>query len=164
MEKVKAWNSLRAWYFSLPASRKRLLRNVVVRSTLILMALVLAAETYYAYHFYEDSRSNPEAADTRSSAAVAEPEGEAAFVHRATPQNITNNSTYLSSPLTDGEPEALISVTQSWNPGGGAGTYNDHPIGVWYDPASGQWAIFNQDRAPMSPGVSFNVVVWAESG
>ena len=161
---MKAWNALRKWHLSLSASRRRLLRNVVVRSTLILMALVLGAEIYYAYHVYEDSRSNAEAADTRSSAAVAQPQSEAVFVHRAAPQNITNNSTYLSSPLTDGDPEALISVTQNWNPGGGAGAYNDHPVGVWYDPASGKWAIFNQDRAPMPPGVSFNVVVWAEPG
>ena len=161
---MKTRNALRAWYLSLPASRKRLLRNVLVRSTLIMVALVLAVETYYAYRFYDDSRSNSEAAESRTSLAAAEPGGEAAFVHRTTPRNISANSTYLSSPLTDGEPEAIISVTQNWNPGGGAGAYNDHPVGVWYDPASDKWAIFNQDRAPMPRGVSFNVFVWADSG
>ncbi len=167
MEQVKIQNGLRAWYASLPASKKRFLRNVLVRSTLILVALVLAVEGYYAYRFYEGSYSNSQAADSGSNSAEtsgAEPEGEAAFVHRATPQNISANSTYLNSPLTDSDPEALISVTQSWNPGGGAGTYNEHPVGVWYNPGREQWAIFNQDRTPMPQGASFNVVVWAESG
>ena len=47
--------------------------------------------------------------------------------------NTNSNTTYLDNPLTNGEPDAVLSVTQDWNPGGGRGVYNDHPISVLYD-------------------------------
>jgi hypothetical protein len=84
---------------------------------------------------------------------------DAVFIHRATPENISQNSTYLDNPLTNGDPNVILYVTQNWNPGGGAGTYNEHPIGVWYDDSRQQWAIFNQDRETMPDGTAFNVAV-----
>jgi hypothetical protein len=32
-------------------------------------------------------------------------------------------------------------------PGGGGGTYDDHPVGVWHGAGAGKRANFNQDRA-----------------
>jgi hypothetical protein len=87
---------------------------------------------------------------------------DSAFVHRATPENISENSTYLDNPLVNGDPNVVLYVTQNWNPGGGSGTYNNHPIGVWYDDSRQRWAIFNQDREPMPDGVAFNVAVLEE--
>lgn len=81
------------------------------------------------------------------------------FVHRATPENISSNSTYIDDPLTNENPEAVLIVTQNWNPGGEGGTYNDHAVGVWYDSSRQQWAIFNQDREPMTEEAAFNVAV-----
>jgi serine/threonine protein kinase len=80
------------------------------------------------------------------------------FVQVATPQNSGDNYTVIDNPLTNGNPHAIVMVTQNWNPGGGNGTYNNHPVGVWYTP-SGNWSIFNEDRAPMTPQVSFNVQI-----
>jgi hypothetical protein len=88
---------------------------------------------------------------------------DAAFVHRATPENISANSTYLDNPLTNGNPNVIVYVTQNWNPGGGTGTYNDHPVGVWYDSGASKWAIFNQDRQAMPNGAAFNVGVLKEA-
>ena len=87
---------------------------------------------------------------------------DAVFVHRATAENISVNSTYLDNPLTNGNPNAVLYVTQDWNPGGSGGTYNNHPIGVWYDAGRKKWAIFNQDRANMPNGAAFNVAVLEE--
>jgi hypothetical protein len=84
---------------------------------------------------------------------------DAVFVHRATPENISANSTYLDNPQTNDDPDVILYVTQNWNPGGSDGTYNDHPVGVWYDPNAQRWAIFNQDREPMPDGAAFNVAV-----
>jgi hypothetical protein len=84
------------------------------------------------------------------------------FIQHATPENTSGNSTYLHSPLTDGNPNAVLVVTQNWNPGGGSGKYNNHPIGVWYDRDRSKWAIFNQDRAAMPVGADFNVAVLKE--
>jgi hypothetical protein len=88
---------------------------------------------------------------------------DSAFVHRATPENISANSTYLDNPLTNDNPNVILYVTQNFNPEGEGGTYNNHPIGVWYDPGPQRWAIFNQDREPMPDGAAFNVAVLEES-
>lgn len=86
-------------------------------------------------------------------------EGAGTVVHRATPANIVGDSTFLDDPLTNRSPKALLSVTQNWNPGGGAGTYNDHPVTARYEAGRGQWAIFNRDFAEMPENASFNIAV-----
>ena len=88
----------------------------------------------------------------------------ASFVHRFdapgdAPGDAPANETYLDDPSVNGRPEADISVTQNWNPGGGEGVYNDHPVGVRYDAGRGRWQIFNQDLAPIRDGAAFNVGV-----
>src|SRR5215217_1027894 len=87
---------------------------------------------------------------------------DAVFVHRATSENISANHTYIDNPQTNDDPNVILYVTQNWNPGGGAGTYNDHNIGVWYDPSRQRWAIFNQDREAMTERAAFNVAVLEE--
>ncbi|MFN2270029.1 MAG: hypothetical protein ACK2US_04275, partial [Anaerolineae bacterium] len=62
--------------------------------------------------------------------------------------------------LTNKTPSALVFATQNWNPGGGlGGTYNAHPVGMWYSVAAGRWAVFNEDGAAMPAGAAFNVLV-----
>jgi hypothetical protein len=81
------------------------------------------------------------------------------FVHYAERDNAVGNSTYLDNPLTNGEPDALLRVTQNWNPGGGRGVYNDHPIDVVYDADIRKWAINNRGGAPMPDGAALNIAV-----
>ena len=76
------------------------------------------------------------------------------FVQVATPDNSVDDYTIINNPLTNGNPKAIVMVTQNWNPGNSNGTYNNHPVGVWYD--GSRWAIFNEDLAIMTPQVSFN--------
>jgi hypothetical protein len=81
------------------------------------------------------------------------------FVHTATGGNISSHITYIDHPQTNNRPDALVFVTQNWNPGGVGGTYNNAPIGVWYDASAQKWAIFNQDFAPMPVNAAFNVLL-----
>ena len=81
------------------------------------------------------------------------------IVHRATPRNTVGNSTYLDDPLTNDNPDAFLTITQNWNPGGLGNTYNDHPVGVRYDAGVGKWVVFNRDREPMPNGAAFNIAV-----
>ena len=90
---------------------------------------------------------------------VTFPRESGGFVHRSEPPNTDDNSTYLDHPLTNGEPDALVSVTQNWNPGGGGGIYNDHPVDVFYDADVQKWAIYNKDGARMPDRAAFNVAV-----
>jgi len=80
-----------------------------------------------------------------------------AFVHTATSGNISGNVTTIDNPLTNNNPNAVLLITQNWNPGGSGGQYNNHPIeaGYW----GGRWFILNQDLANMPTNASFNVLV-----
>ncbi len=90
---------------------------------------------------------------------VIVPRDPEAFVHEATEASISGDSTYFDDPLLNGRPEVKVSVTQNWNPGGGNGVYNDHPVGVRYDADRNRWAVYNTDLAPMKQGAAFNVAV-----
>jgi hypothetical protein len=81
------------------------------------------------------------------------------FVHHAELINSVGNTTYLDNHLTNGNPDAAVSVTQNWNPGGGRGVYNNHAISVLYDKDVHKWAIYNRDGTPMPDGAAFSVAV-----
>jgi hypothetical protein len=82
------------------------------------------------------------------------------FVHKATAGNITAFYTYIDHPLTNGNPNAILFVTQNWNPGGVGGTYNDQTVGVWYrGSAEHTWAIFNQGLTETLEYAAFNVYI-----
>ena len=74
----------------------------------------------------------------------------AAFIYTATAPAF--QSTIIDNPATNNNPTAILIVTQHWE-----GTYNPHPIGVFY--ASGKWRIFNEDIAEMPLNAKFNVLV-----
>ena len=105
--------------------------------------------------FNEDLAPVPEGATFN----VVVPKASASFVHRAKSNNTSGAFTYLDDPLTNGKPDAILSATQNWNPGGGRGVYNDHPIGAVYEARRGKWAIYNKDGAPMPEGAAFNITV-----
>jgi hypothetical protein len=85
--------------------------------------------------------------------------GVGVFVHTASASNSGNDYTRIDNALTNGNPNAIVIVTQNWNPGGAGGTYNSHAIGVWY--TGSKWAIFNQDIAAIPVNAAFNVYVFA---
>lgn len=105
---------------------------------------------------FNQDRAPMQEGSTFDVALLEEPNG---FVHRATPANTEGSRTYLDEPAINGKPDAVVSVTQNWNPGGGAGTYNDHRVGVSYDAGRGRWMILNEDGAPIPGGAAFNVTV-----
>ena len=139
-----------------------------ITAVLAVLIAVLAINGYLAYRYY-DRLDNDQAAsistttsETTAAQTLAERTDGAVFVHRAAPQNIIDNSTYIDHPLTTGNPDAVLLVTQVRDPGSDA-VDNARPIGVWYDAnRGGEWAIFNQDLAPMPEGATFNVVVSEE--
>ena len=90
---------------------------------------------------------------------VVVPQASASFVHRADLLNTAGHYTYLDDRLTNGQPDAVLSVTQNWNPGGGRGIYNDHPVGTQYDAKLQKWAVYNQDGVSMPEGAAFNIAV-----
>ena len=153
------------------------MRNYLIKAAVVLGAIVLVVEGFYLYQLSQDRSATDAGTDTgtdrvaeqynaeSTSSAQGSTErsttglAEFAYIHRATAENISDNSTYLDNPLINGNPDAIIQATQNWNPETGDGVYNDHLTGVWYDTNAEQWAIFNQDRADMPEGAAFNVFV-----
>lgn len=77
----------------------------------------------------------------------------AAFQHTVSVTTCgSGQCTTLDHPATNGNPAAIVIVTQLWT-----GIYNPHPVGVYY--SGGKWLIFNEDLAAMPVGAQFNVLV-----
>jgi hypothetical protein len=81
----------------------------------------------------------------------------AAFIHRATAAITAGDSTTINNSQCNGDPNAILIVTQNWNPGGSGGVYNTHHVGVWYNGSN--WAIFNEDGTTMVTNCAYNVLV-----
>lgn len=80
-------------------------------------------------------------------------------LHTADSHNTTGNRTFIEHASLNGNPDALLQVTQNWNPGLTPGTYNDHPVGVFYDSLQQRWAITNLDGVSIPLGAAFNVLI-----
>jgi hypothetical protein len=72
------------------------------------------------------------------------------FIHSTNSSNIRGHMTDINHSSVNGNPNALLFVTQHY------GQYNDHQIGVWYN--SGKWTIYNEDKKAMPNGTKFNVI------
>jgi hypothetical protein len=79
------------------------------------------------------------------------------FVQKATTTNTFGYYTVMNDPTLNTQPNALLLVTSNWNPSGGAGVTDAHPLGVRYHGT--QWDIFHTDHTPIAKGASYNVVV-----
>ncbi|GEM_PF-269571 len=81
-----------------------------------------------------------------------------AFIQTTTVANLSGDLTYINNSLCNGDPNAMLIVTHCFNPGGsGIASFNNHPIGVYYN--GSQWGIYNDDGAIMATNVAFNVLV-----
>jgi hypothetical protein len=81
----------------------------------------------------------------------------AVFTHTATVANkLSSNGTDIDNPLTNGDPNALLIVTQKVNPSGNI--INASPIGVFYNTRN-RWEIINENKNPVALGAQFNVLV-----
>ena len=79
------------------------------------------------------------------------------FKHTSTASNISGNSTFISLPGLDKNPQAIIIIENETD----TRKTNPHPTGVWFD--GNRWAIFNQDMAPMQAGTTFSIA-WSNPG
>ncbi len=77
-----------------------------------------------------------------------------AFTWTATSANTAGDNTVITNPMTDGNANLLLFVTQNWEPNS---VYNPHPVGVYY--TGTHWAIFNEDSTTMPTNATFNVLV-----
>lgn len=141
--------------------------NYLIKAAVVIGVLVLTVEGYFLYQLNQERTTTGSGSERvaeqynseqGSSGTNLDP-SDLAYVHTATQDNTSQNSTYLDNPLINDNPDAIIQITQNWNPEGGNGVYNDHTTGIWYDENAGRWAVFNQDQAELPEGAAFNVFV-----
>lgn len=83
------------------------------------------------------------------------------YVHQATPQNSVSNVTTLDNVWINGNPQALVWVTQNVHAGERPRAGARNPIVRYAPPPVGRWQIVNQGWNPYDVivGESFNVIV-----
>jgi len=79
---------------------------------------------------------------------------ETAVIHIATTENTFGHLTKIDDPRINGNPNALLTVTQNWTPNW---VYNNHAVGVHF--AGFYWYVFNQDLAAIPEDAAFNVLI-----
>lgn len=81
-----------------------------------------------------------------------------AFVHTATVANkLDANGTDVDNPMCNGDSNCLLFVTQVLNPT--VITYNNSPVGVYYNTGRLKWTIFNENNVAIPTNAQFNVLV-----
>jgi len=81
-----------------------------------------------------------------------------AYTQTATAANSSGYITFINDPALNNNPNLFPRVTQVWDAQGSCGcVFNNHPIGVWYDAAAGEWTIYNVDIATIPVGAAFFV-------
>ena len=85
------------------------------------------------------------------------------FTHQATASNIAcgfSQCTVIDHPLTNGDPNAILILTQNFNYDTITSAVNNpHPVGVQYLSTPSRWAIYNVDLVAMTDGAVFNILV-----
>lgn len=74
----------------------------------------------------------------------------------ASSSNIISNYVDIASNAIGGDQTEAVIATPNYT--AGSHVYDASSVGVFYDTAHGQWAIFNEDHSAMQPGMAFNVV------
>lgn len=84
---------------------------------------------------------------------------DAMFVHTATAGTIVADLSYIDHPDLNGNPNAKLLVSHSWNPPGSSGIYNDFTTGVYYSASESKWGVYNESAASMVEDSSYNVYI-----
>jgi hypothetical protein len=81
--------------------------------------------------------------------------GDATFLHR----DLSSGSvmTFVHDASVDAQPSRLPQLTSDWNPDGGSGIYNAHPLSLDYDTPNSAWYVYADDTAALPTGASFNI-------
>jgi len=83
------------------------------------------------------------------------------FIWTVTSASQVGAVTEINNGATNGDPNAILFVTQNWSPGGVCGCVTDtSPIGVYYDTGTDEWTIFNEAGGAVPVGAQFNVLAF----
>ena len=74
--------------------------------------------------------------------------------------HVSGDSAYLNNGAAIDDPHAILFMALNDTPGGVCGcAIVTKPLGVWFDPALSDWAVFTEDASTMPAAPSFNILV-----
>jgi hypothetical protein len=82
--------------------------------------------------------------------------GDVSVLH-VLPTTVTSPISNVSSVSLNGFADASPIVTPNWNPDGGAGIYDNHPVGFRYFTGTGIWQLRAEDLVSFTAGARFNI-------
>jgi hypothetical protein len=109
--------------------------------------------------FNEDGKAMPRGAAFNVMVGQAPSNGGQSSVLTTTKANRFDDTTLISNSLANGNPNVVVFATQSWNPGGKGGTYNNTQPGVWY--SGTREGTFNEDQSAPPLKSAFNILVFS---
>ncbi len=84
------------------------------------------------------------------------------FIHRATAANIQAGAahrTTIDHPMCNGDPNAILIVTQNYNAQNIGNVSANHSVGVYFNPDLNKWQIFHQNIQSIEVNTAWNVLV-----
>jgi hypothetical protein len=78
----------------------------------------------------------------------------------ATSANSSGDSTYISNSDTDGNPNAVVFDTPSWNTATCACSFDPAPTGIWWSSGADQAAVFNEDESAIPLDTAFSLIIY----
>ena len=83
------------------------------------------------------------------------------FIWTVTGASQSGATTEINNGATNGNPNAILFVTQNWSPGGVCGCVTDtSPISIYYDTSTDEWTIVDEDGSAVPVGAQFNVLAF----
>jgi hypothetical protein len=68
-------------------------------------------------------------------------------------------ATFITHPLCNGNPNAILIVTPNADPGGGSTQSDTHVINVAYFGSQNKWAITHADETAITTNTAYNVLI-----
>jgi hypothetical protein len=84
----------------------------------------------------------------------AEGTGLGGRVQHTGPNGFFGIGVYVDDPRSNGRPDAVVVAQHVF-----AGAMNVSPLGVWYDPATARWVVFNETGSPLALGAWIHYLV-----
>lgn len=109
--------------------------------------------------FNEDGATMPANASFNVMVGATKSGGGVVALQTANAKN-ADGGTQINSKTTNGDPNAVVFVTPNYNPKGKGGTYDLSEPGVYYNSASSETTVFNEDGQPVPAKTAFNVVLY----
>lgn len=84
--------------------------------------------------------------------------GDTTFLHRVA-NTAPSSFSEINNPASNGAASRYVQVTSNWNPDGGSGLYENHPVSALYSTVTNRWTLRQEDLTAFPNDARFNLFV-----